>query len=170
MAQQTLHSPRRLEKGDDRSKFCSGALELDEWFQKYSYQNLKANNAVTYVTCLDDGTVVGYYALCSAGVSRDHVPERFAKGRPKDIPCILLARLAIDERFQGRRIGRHLFRDAISRSISASQAIGAACLLIHARDEAARSFYLKQADLLESPVEPLHLILPMKSALQLQAR
>jgi len=33
---------------------------------------------------------------------------------------------------------------------------------VHARDEAARSFYLHQIEFLESPVDPLHLMLPMK--------
>lgn len=87
-------------------------------------------------------------------------------GRPKDVPCILLARLAMDQRFQGRPIVRHL-RDAIGRAITASDAIGAACLLIHARDEAAKVFYLAQADFLESPVNHLHLALPMKTAQRL---
>ncbi len=158
-----LHAPRKLEKADDRSAFSSGAAELDDWFQKYAWQNLRANNAITYVAMLDD-SVVGYYAICAAGVSKEHVPAQFAKARPSDIPCILLARLAIDVRAQGRGLGRHLFRDAIGRAVQSSEAIGAACLLIHARDEAARGFYTSQADLLPSPVDPLHLVLPMKSA------
>ncbi len=64
-------------------------------------------------------------------------------------------------------MGRHLLRDAIGRAITASDAIGAACLLIHARDEAAKAFHLKQADFLESPVDDLHLVLPMKTARRL---
>lgn len=166
MASGVLQEPRKLEKADDRSAFSSGAAELDQWFAKYAWENLAANNAITYVTTWNE-QIVGYYAICSGGVSRDHVPPEFGQRRPTDIPCILLARLAIDSRFQGQRIGRHLFRDAIARAISASEAIGAACLLIHARDEAAKTFYLKNADLLQSPVEEMHLILPMKAARKL---
>lgn len=156
--------PRKLSSTDDRSKFACGAEELDIWFQRYAKQNLQANNAVTYVTTTNEGQIAGYYAICSAGVSKEHVPDQFGKRRPQDIPCILLARLAIDKRFQGHGIGRHLFRDAITRAISASEAIGAACLLIHARDSNAKQFYMDQIDLLESPVDELHLILPIKSA------
>lgn len=163
MATGQLRSPRRLERADDRSAFSSGAPELDEWFRQYAWQNQRANNAVTYVATLDD-LVVGYYAICAAGIGKDRVPPDFAKARPGDIPCVLLARLAVDQRAQGRGLGRHLFRDAVGRAVGASHAIGAACLLIHARDETARSFYVSQADVLASPVDPLHLVLPIKAA------
>lgn len=158
-----LGSPRRLERGDDRSSFSSGAAELDEWLRRYAWQDQQANNAVTYVATYD-GTVLGYHAIAAAGVSRDDVPSEFGRQRPSDIPCVLLARLAVDTRAQGRGLGAALFLDAVRRSISASEAIGAACLLIHCRDEAARDFYLRHADLLDSPVDPLHLVLPMKAA------
>lgn len=158
-----LHSPRRLEKGDIKSSFSSGAPELDEWLQRYAWQNQRANNAVTYVAILD-GAVVGYHAIAAAGVSRDDVPSEFGKQRPSDIPCVLLARLAVDRRAQGRGLGAQLFLDAVRRSIAASEAIGAACLLIHCRDDAARAFYLRYVELLESPADPLHLMLPMKAA------
>lgn len=158
-----LHPPRRLAPSDDRSGFRSGVDELDEWLHRYALQNQRADNAVTYVATLD-AQIVGYYALCAAGVGRDHTPVHFARGRPGIIPCVLLARLAVDARATGRGLGSALFRDAIARAISASETVGAACLLIHARDDVARAFYLHNADLLESPVDPLHLILPMKIA------
>ena len=43
-----------------------------------------------------------------------------------------------------------------------SQAVGAAALPIHGRDEAAKAFYLAEGDFLESLLEPMHLILSMK--------
>jgi len=159
----TLHPPRRLEKADDRSTFHSGAAELDDWFRRFSWENQRANNAVTYVITLDD-LVVGYHSIAAAGVSKEAVPAEFGARRPTDIPCILLARLAVDRRAQGKGVGMALLRDAIERSVAASEALGAACLLIHCRDAAARNFYLHHVDLLESPVEPMHLMLPIKAA------
>lgn len=158
-----LGTPGRLERADDRTGFLSGADDLDEWFTRYAWQNQQAGNAVTYVATVDD-EIVGFYALCVAGVSREHVPAVFGRGRPGVIPCILLARLAVDRRAQGRGLGAALFRDAIARAVSSSTAIGAAALLVHARDDDARNFYLHHADLLESPLAPLQLVLPMKVA------
>lgn len=158
-----LSEVHKLTGADDRTQFSSGAPDLDIWLRRFSMQNQKAVNAVTYV-CTVDGVVVGYYALCSAAVSLDHVPDHFGRHRPTDIPCILLARLAVDRRAQGKGVGRALLADAILRSCQAADAIAAACLLIHCRDDQAKEFYLRQADFLQSPVEPLHLVLPMKAA------
>lgn len=36
---------------------------------------------MVYVATVDEG-VVGYYALCSGGVEREHVPENFGKVDP----------------------------------------------------------------------------------------
>ncbi|WP_040633694.1 hypothetical protein [Mobilicoccus pelagius] len=60
--------------------------------------------------------------------------------------------------------GRHLLRDAIGRAVLASEAIWAACLLIHCRDEATKTFYLRHGEFLQSPADDLHLIQPMKAA------
>lgn len=163
MRQGHLHEPRKLEHSDHRADFDSGAEELDDWFHRYAWQNQRANNAVVYVARVDE-VVVGYYALCSAGVEREHVPEKFGKGRPDPIPVILLARLAVDRRAQGRGLGAALFRDAIARALAASEGIGAAALLIHARDDDTRDFYQRLANVAPSPIDPLHLVLPVKVA------
>lgn len=163
MCQGHLHEPRKLEHSDRRADFASGAEELDDWFHRYAWQNQQANNAVVYVATVD-AVVVGYYALCSGGIEREQVPEKLGKGRPDPIPVILLARLAVDQRAQGRGLGAALFRDAIARALNASDGIGAAALLIHARDEDARAFYQRLADVVPSPVDPLHLVLPVKVA------
>jgi GNAT superfamily N-acetyltransferase len=162
-----LHAPRKLQPSDDRSAFRSGVPELDEWFQRYALQNQRKDNAVTYVAAVD-GRIVGYYALCAAGVSREEAPAEFARGRPTSIPCVLLARLAVDERAQGRGLGAALFRDAIARTMRTAETLGISCLLVHARDESARSFYLHLADLVESPIDPLQLMLPLAVARRLR--
>ncbi|GAA1313214.1 GNAT family N-acetyltransferase [Brachybacterium tyrofermentans] len=169
MASGILEAPRKLEKRDGKKAFASGAGELDTWLKEYAWQNQRANNAVTYVSVLD-GEVVGFYAIAAAGVSHESVGADFSKRRPDPIPCVLLARLAVDERAQGRGVGANLFRDAIQRSLAVSEGMGAAALLIHCRDESARSFYLGLVDAFPSPVDDLHLIVPMRAiADQLQS-
>lgn len=157
-----LEAPRRLERQDDRAGFESGAGELDDWFARFAWQNQRANNAVTYVSTLG-GRVVGYYAIAAAGVSHADAGERFARSRPDPIPCVLLARLAVDRCAQGRGLGAALFRDALERALSVSQGMGAACLLIHCRDGSARDFYLRHVDAIQSPIDELQLVVPMKA-------
>lgn len=162
-ARQPLSPPRKLEKSDSRADFSSGAAELDDWFQRYAWQNQRANNAVTYVLAYE-GRILGYYAIASGGVGRCDVPAEFSKHRPDPIPIIILGRLAVDRSVQSRGLGRVLLRDAVERAVNVSESLGSAALVIHARDDAARRFYRRNIDLLESPIDPLHLILPITAA------
>lgn len=150
----------KLSRDDDRADFASGAADLDEWLAKYAWQNQVANNATTYV--ITEGTrIAGYYAIAMAAVTRGSAPESLAKHRPNQIPCILLARLAVHRRDRGNGVGARLLADALLRSVTLSRSIGAAAVLVHCRDEAARDFYLHNGDFLPSPIDDLHLMVPI---------
>ena len=154
--------PRKLERNDDSDTFSCGVPELDQWLKKYAYANLRSNNAITYVA-EDGGVIAGYYAIAVAAVDRDAAPDRLnGPDRPGQIPCILIARLATDLRFRHRGLGAGLLRDALERAAHLSDSVGAAAVLVHARDDEAKSFYHTNGDFLESPVDPLHLMVPMK--------
>jgi predicted N-acetyltransferase YhbS len=95
-------------------------------------------------------------------VEKAGVPERIAKGIPNHpVPVVLLARLAIDHRFQHQGLGKGLLRDALLRTLSAAETIGIRALLVHAKDGAAASFYARHG-FTPSPTHPLHLMLLMK--------
>lgn len=155
--------PRKLAKEDDCSKFSSGAAELDDWFRRFAYENLRANNAITYVSCVDR-EVAGFYSIAVAGVSKDDAhPQIAQRGVPSEIPCILIARLAVDSKYQGQGLGVGLLRDALVRCAMISESVGARAVLIHARDEQARAFYESKIDCFRSPAAELQLMIPMKA-------
>ncbi len=154
-------TPRKLTRADVREGFHSGAPELDEWLIRYSWQNQRANNAVTYVSVLDE-KVIGYYAIAVASVTAEVAPESVGQGAPKQIPCLLLARLAVDQSMQGLGLGRGLLADVLRRTVGLADAVGIRALLVHARDDEARRFYLAHAEFLASLSDPLHLLLPVK--------
>ena len=156
-------TPRKLTSADDRTSFHSGERELDEWLRKYSWQNQRAHHATTYVTTVGDHRVVGYYAITVAGYERGATPALIAKGAPGVVPCFLLARLAVDRQWHGRGLGWGLLRDAMQRVLLLSESIAAPALLVHARDGQARDFYCHHAEFVQSPVDPLHLFLPLKA-------
>lgn len=159
----TLGRPRKLAKEDDCSKFSSGAAELDDWFRRFAYENLRANNAITYVSCFDR-EVAGFYSIAVAGVSKDDAHTEIAKkGVPSEIPCILIARLAVDSRYQRQGLGVDLLRDALERCATISDSVGARAVLIHARDEPARAFYESNIECHRSPGAELQLMIPMKA-------
>jgi len=152
--------PRKLTRADVREGFDSGASKLDEWLARFSWQNQRANNSVTYVSVLD-GRVIGYYAIAVASMTSESAPVPVAKGAPRQVPCLLLARLAVGRSVQGFGLGRGLLVDALRRTVGVADSVGIRAL-VHSRDDATREFYLAQAEFLESPSDPLHLLLPVK--------
>lgn len=153
---------RKLEAQDDVDEFSCGQPDLDEWLKRFALVNQRASMCTVFVT-LSAERVAGYYALATGGVERAEAPNRVTQGTPNHpIPVILLARLAIDTSFQKRGLGCALLRDALIRVASAADEIGIRALLVHAKDEKARDFYMAQAEFEPSPTDPLHLFLLMK--------
>lgn len=157
-----LQAPRHLNRTDDTSKFTCGVETLDDWFQRFALTNHRSNNAVVYVSTLND-EIVGFYAIATGAVSHNEAGPDFSRNRPNPIPVIILARLAVIEKAQGHGVGKALLQDALNRMITVSETVGAAALIIHAADENAKQFYLNYADFQEMPDNPLHLLLSTKS-------
>ena len=154
-------SPVPLEAQHDLTAFDSGAPALDEYLKKYALVNHQNQSARTYVARRGE-TVVGYYTLAAGSVSREETPARVAKGLARHpVPIILLARLAVDRGEQGKGLGAGLLKDALLRAARAADLIGCRAVLVHAKDERARSFY-QRFGFEPSPVDELHLYLLMK--------
>jgi len=77
------------------------------------------------------------------------------------IPVMILARLAVDIRHQGKKVGRGLLKDACLRTLRAADIAGIRAVFVHAKDERARSFY-ERFGFEPSPIHPLQLMLLIK--------
>ncbi len=148
--------------------FDCGAEELNRFLKRQAWANQQANSAQTYVLARDLA-VVGYYSLAAGAVTHEEATERVKKGLARHpIPVVLLARLAVDVTLQGKRIGPALLKDALMRTASAAATIGARALLVHAKDELAKSFY-EHFNFEPSATDPNHLFLIMKDLQRLCA-
>ncbi len=156
-------SPVLLTADHQVEQFDCGQSSLNEYLKRYALRNTAAGTARTYVTTVpNSSSVIGYYSLAAGAVEKARAPGRVSKGIPNyPVPVVLLARLAVDLRFQGKGLGKGLLRDALLRSLSAAEAIGVRALLVHAKDERAAQFYA-QFGFLPSPTDPLHLMLLVK--------
>ena len=152
---------KKLAADDATDSFECGQVALDRYLQRYALVNQKANSAQTYVAVVD-GSVVGYYSLSVAGVDWINAPDRINKGLARHpVPVMLLARLAVRLDWQGRGIGKTLLRDALLRTLQAADIAGIRGMLVQAKDESARQWYLRW-NFEPSPTNPLHLFLLMK--------
>lgn len=125
--------------------------------------NQRAGMTTTFVSTTEANEVVGFFSLATGGVAHQDAPGRVVRGVPNHpIPVIVLARLAVHEDHQGKRIGRSLLQDCLLRVANAAEEIGVRALLVHAKDEEARAFYLSQAEFEPSSVDDLQLFLLVK--------
>ncbi len=141
--------------------FDCGKPALNAFLKRFALVNQQNGTARSYVAHRKH-EVVGYYSLCAASVEIAHAPTRIAKGLSKHpIPMTLLARLAVDMREQGQGLGASLLQDALLRHLQAEAVIGSRALIVHAKDEAAITFYQKFG-FEPSPLDASHLFLLTK--------
>ena len=121
--------------------FISGEPSLDDWLKRRALANQASGASRTYVVC-QAARVIGYYALASGAITVETVTGRFRRNMPNPIPVVVLARLAVDQSWQGRGVGRGMFRDAARRVAQAAGTIGVRGIVVHAISQQARNFYL----------------------------
>ena len=124
-------------------RFDCGKEDLNRFLIRQAWNNQQAHSAQTYVLA-KDLRVLGYYSLAAGSVSHDEATERVKKGLARHpIPVILLARLAVDVSIhggKGRRVGATEGCSATDRA-GGRDTIGGRALLVHAKDDEARTFY-----------------------------
>jgi len=155
-----LSPPQPLADNHDIETFTSGESSLDDWLRRRAQANQVSGATRTYVVCEGNARVIAYYALASGVVTVASAPGRFKRNMPGPIPVLVLARLAVDKKWQGKGLGRALFRDAAQRVAQAAEVIGIRGILVHAISEEARKFHLKPG-FLPSKHEPTTLMVTL---------
>lgn len=130
-----------LSEGHDSSRFDSGEPELDLWLRNHALQESRRGTARTWVWSDDGGVVLAYYALAAHKVAREQVPTGIGRGRPREIPAVLLAKLALSRDLQGQGLGAVLVADALSRVVLASRTVAARMVVVDALREPVASYY-----------------------------
>lgn len=155
-----IRAPERLTPDHDLRAFDSGEPSLDQWLREQALAS--ARTASTYVITDQLGIVVGYYCLSSGALLRRQLPgsARERHGLPNPIPVILLGRLAVDLRWQGRGLGADLLQDALIRAMDTSSRVAAYGLLVHALGDSSVAFYQRWG-FVPCRDHPLTLMLPL---------
>ncbi|MCD2172026.1 GNAT family N-acetyltransferase [Rhizobium sp. C4] len=124
--------------------FDSGKPDLDHYLRDIARANHENGLARSFVIADADFTVVGYYSLAAAMISRNEAPRNIGgHGSPRDIPVALLARLAVDRRHQGRGLGAQLLRAALLSVLAGAEHVAFRAVMVHALDDEATRFYAK---------------------------
>jgi GNAT superfamily N-acetyltransferase len=142
-------------------EFTCGQPELDRFLTRHALQAQQSNASQTYIG-LSGSTVIGFYTLVVGEVQHENAPERVVKGMARHpIPLLVLARLAVHEAWQGRKVGAGLLLDGLARTLQVADIAGVRALAVHAKDDRAMAFY-RHFGFEPSPADARHLFMLMK--------
>src|SRR5680860_388618 len=156
-----LSAPVPLTAEHDFSAFDCGEAALNDWLRHRALKN-ESRFARTYVVC-EGNRVVAYFCISAGAVERAAAPGKVRRNAPDTIPVSVIGRLAVNRDHEGKGLGADMLADALRRIAVASQAIGIAAVLVHAKDDAAKRFYMKCAEFIEYPADSRTLFLPMET-------
>jgi GNAT superfamily N-acetyltransferase len=135
-------APVPLTARHDLEDFNSGEVVLDDWLRQRALANMAIAASRTYVVCpTGSQSVIGFYALSMGQILNQEATGAMRRNMPRQIPAVLLGRLAIDRNWQGQGLGAALLHDAVQRSLRAAGEVSARLLVVHAISPPAEAFY-----------------------------
>jgi len=152
----------------DVAAFECGIDSLDAFIRRHAPMAPRQGLSQTWVTVAATGEVLAYHTLAITTVTQAQATARVLKGMPNyDIPCVLLARLAVARRVQGEGLGGLVLEAAMRKALAlgrmprqadGSRGLPLRAMLVHALDAQAAAFYRHQG-FESSPTDPLHLLM-----------
>jgi ribosomal protein S18 acetylase RimI-like enzyme len=138
---------------------------LDRYLHELATQDIRRRISNCFVACDASGVIAAYYTFAASSLPLTGLPPEEVKRLPRYgvLPAGLIGRLAVDQRFRGRRLGSALVIDAVRRAAGADPAIFA--LVVDAKDMAAVAFY-ENLGFRRFVSRPMSLYLPIATALK----
>ena len=153
-----------LAEPHDRAGFACGSDSLDRYLRQQAGQDQRRRMTRVYVLRQRSSyAVAGFYTLANSAIQLVELPPARAHKLPRypQMPATLLGRLAVDLRYRNQQLGEFLLFDAMHRSLESSRATASFALVVDAKDNAARAFYLRYGFAV-IPSLPMRLFLPMQ--------
>lgn len=134
-------------KTHNRAAFSCEHEPLNNYLKQTASQDVERRVAAVYVLTPDGKQIAGYYTLSQYAIEPGELPEQVrAKLRlPKydRLPATLLGRLARNLHFKGKGLGELLLMGALDQALRHSRNIASLAVVVDAKDEKARQFYLR---------------------------
>jgi predicted N-acetyltransferase YhbS len=162
----SLSAPEPLDASHRLEAFDCGKTALTDWLLRHARQAQSSGSARTFVAC-DERRVAGYFSLTVGQIDTLEAPERIRHGMGQyPIPLVILARLAVDLKYQRQGLGVSLLQNAIRRTVVIAEQAGIRALLTHPIDAEADAFY-RRFGFESTPAQDGQLILLLKDAKRL---
>ncbi len=136
-----------LDSSFDRDQFDCGTEPLNKFLKSHARQNQDKGVSRTFIAIKASDKkkrVLGFYSQSMAQVDLSNFLEAIQKKLPRHpVPAARIGRLATDATIKGQGLGRLLVVDALKRVKAVSGQIGVYAVIVDAKDQAAKDFYLK---------------------------
>ena len=131
----------------NRQNFDCDEKALNNYLKSIASQQGAKDNARTYVLIdtnkINDGsTIIGFYTLTMSTLTLYGLPPKLQKKHQSAQTAGLIARMAVDKKYQGKGLGEWLLVDALKRLLSASNEVGFPLVIVDAK-HSALGFYEK---------------------------
>jgi GNAT superfamily N-acetyltransferase len=159
-----------LAASHDRGGFDCGEPALNDYLQRLARQHQSKGVSQTHVVVEehDPSVIIGFFSLAATKCSTADLPPELARKLPRDVPALLLGRLAVDLRHHGKGLGGALIVSAVHRTAAIAREAGIVGLFVDAKDERAAAFYRRHG-FQPTPTDGLRLFLPRESILRMAA-
>lgn len=126
----------------NRKQFDCGIEALNNYLKMMASQQAKKDNSRTFVLedDNDDSLIIGFYTLTMTPIDLKALPDKSQKKHQSSTSGGLIARLAVDNRYQGKGLGEWLLIDALRKLLLASDSVAFPVVIVDAKD-GAKHFY-----------------------------
>lgn len=124
-----------------RDEFACGEASLDEWLHRYANQNRRRNNAAVWVIADRHHNVVCYATLSMTSLDRSAAPLLLAKGAPRQVPALLVGRLATDTRVAGLGLATQMVKHILATAVELNLKAACRAVIVTALNESAARWW-----------------------------
>jgi GNAT superfamily N-acetyltransferase len=155
----------------DLKRFDCGEPSMNEFLSRFAPKHADKGLSVTYVLPEQHkgqkAPVAAYYTLSTSSVQREQIQTDESLPR-FPIPVVLLARLAVDKRYQGLGLGGKTLVTALRQAAALTSAgLPAHGLILDVLNESAQRFYEHYEIFAPFTDDPRRLFVPMGTIRQL---
>ena len=147
----------------DLTNFECGNDELSTWLIRHSQTATGHGTRTTVVIDDETGRLSGYFSIAPHLLEREALPRSVARGAPREIPAVLLVKLALSHELHGTGLGAELLVAALREIVRAARVAGGKLVVVDAIDEAAAAFY-EHHDFQRVPGQADRLVMKLSSA------
>lgn len=146
-----------------RDEFNSGDPDLDKFLKEDARRNTKSGIGTTKVLTDETKSIYGFYTLSASSLTLYRLPSEVQSRLPgyPEVPAILLARLAIDQKYRGMRLGEMLLMKVFHDAVETLDKVGVHLITTEAKNDQASGFY-KKYGFKPIPSNPNYLFITIK--------